>query len=67
MVSFVRASSRPAAYHELRYNDQPGLARLGIDFAPRHQYDEDDVILRESANPFPGGRARFAAPPRSDD
>jgi hypothetical protein len=60
-TSFVRESpARPAAYTELRYNDQTGLARLGIHFAPC--CDEDDTLLRETANPFPGNRA-FATPP----
>jgi hypothetical protein len=60
-TSFVRASAAPAAYTEMRYNDEPGLARLGIHFGPPC-CDEDDTLLRESARPFPGNRA-FAAPP----
>jgi hypothetical protein len=59
LTSFVRLSSRPAGYVELRYNDERGLARLGIHF---HHHGDDDLQLRESANPFPAGRS-FAAPP----
>jgi len=65
-TSFVRASSRPAAYAELRYNDHEGLARLGIHFDWEHHHDGDDLWLRETANPFPAGR-RFASPPPPRD
>jgi len=61
LTSFVRQSSRPAGYAELRYNDERGLARLGIHFH-QHVYDDDDLWQRETANPFPAGRS-FAAPP----
>jgi hypothetical protein len=65
-TTFVRASTRPAAYAELRYNDQAGLARLGIHFDHDHHHDGDDLWLRESAKPFPVGR-RFASPPPPHD
>jgi hypothetical protein len=61
LTSFVRLGSRPAGYAELRYNDERGLARLGIHFH-HHVYDDDDLWQRETANPFPAGRS-FAAPP----
>jgi hypothetical protein len=61
LTTFVRQSSRPAGYAELRYNDERGLARLGITFHPHHDVD-DDLWQRETANPFPAGHS-FAAPP----
>ena len=57
---FVRAGGRPAAIAELRYNDAAGLIALGIPVQPMP--DGDEVMLRETANPFPGDR--FAQPPR---
>jgi hypothetical protein len=57
---FVRAAGRPAAIAELRYNDAAGLIALGIPVQPMP--DGDEVMLRETANPFPGDR--FAQPPR---
>lgn len=57
---FERATHRPVAIAELRYNDAAGLVALGI-----HVHDfpyPDDIGLRETANPFPGDR--FAHPPR---
>jgi hypothetical protein len=56
---FVRAAAKPMAIAELRYNDRSGLAALGIAVAP--QPDEQEVMLRETADPFPG--ERFARPP----
>jgi hypothetical protein len=56
---FVRAAAKPMAIAELRYNDRPGLAALGIPVAPTP--DDQEVMLRETADPFPG--ERFAQPP----
>jgi hypothetical protein len=56
---FVRAAGKPIAIAELRYNDRAGLAALGIAVAPAP--DENEVMLRETADPFPGDR--FARPP----
>jgi hypothetical protein len=57
---FVRAANRPIAIAELRYNDAPGLAALGINVAPLP--DANEIMTRETADPFPGDR--FARPPR---
>lgn len=57
---FVRAGGRPVAIAELRYNDAAGLIALGIPVQPLP--DGDEILLRETANPFPGDR--FAQPPR---
>jgi hypothetical protein len=57
---FVRAPGRPVAIAELRYNDAPGLMGLGI--AVQRLPDAGEVMLRETADPFPGDR--FAQPPR---
>lgn len=57
---FVRAAGKPIAIAELRYNDRAGLAALGIALAPAP--DEGEVMMRETADPFPGDR--FAQPPR---
>jgi len=62
LTTFVRLSSRPTGYAELRYNDERGLARLGIHFHSHYEHDDDDLWQRETANPFPAGRS-FAAPP----
>lgn len=59
---FVRESEMPTATNELRYNDRKGLQALGIRFAPEPVEINDDLELRESADPFPTGR-RFAEPP----
>jgi hypothetical protein len=57
---FVRASDRPVAIAELRYNNASGLMALGI---PIYRTpDDDDLATRESADPFPGDH-RFARPP----
>jgi hypothetical protein len=58
-TKFVRAANRPVAIAELRYNDQAGLMALGIPVAPLP--DDGEIMLRETADPFPGG---FARPPR---
>jgi hypothetical protein len=57
---FVRAGGRPVAIAELRYNDAAGLIALGIPVQPLP--DGDELMVRETANPFPGDR--FAQPPR---
>jgi hypothetical protein len=59
-TKFVRASSKPAAVAELRYNDAAGLTALGIPVQPAP--DTNEVITRETANPFPGDE-HFARPP----
>jgi hypothetical protein len=51
---------QPIAIAELRYNDRAGLAALGIAVAPAP--DEGEIMMRETADPFPGDR--FARPPR---
>jgi hypothetical protein len=56
-VSFVRASSSPAAVLGARYNDRSGLLALGIDVG-----GQDDLDLRESATPFPAEH-HYAQPP----
>jgi hypothetical protein len=56
---FVRAAGKPIAIAELRYNDRAGLAALGIAVAPSP--DENEIMMRETADPFPGDR--FARPP----
>jgi hypothetical protein len=57
---FVRAPGRPVAIAELRYNDTAGLMALGIPVQPVP--DRNEILLRETADPFPGDR--FAQPPR---
>lgn len=57
---FVRASATPIAVAELRYNDTAGLKALGILVDP--EPDQDELMTRETANPFPGDRG-FARPP----
>lgn len=56
---FVRATGKPIAIAELRYNDRSGLTALGIPVSPMP--DEEEIMLRETADPFPGDR--FARPP----
>ena len=59
---FVRANSkRPVAMAELRYNDSEGLRALGIRLQPSP--DEDELMRRETADPFPGD-SHFARPVR---
>ena len=49
---FVRVNAKvPSAMAELRYNDMAGLRALGIRF---DTVDEDEIMTRETANPFPG-------------
>ena len=56
---FVRANpTNPTAYAELRYNDNDGLASLGI--VGGRQVPDDELTRRETAEPFPG----YAQPPR---
>ncbi|HEX7841242.1 MAG TPA: hypothetical protein VF469_27375, partial [Kofleriaceae bacterium] len=57
---FVRAAGRPVAIAELRYNDAAGLMALGIPVHPLP--DTDEIMTRETANPFPGDH--FARAPR---
>jgi hypothetical protein len=57
---FVRAAGRPVAIAELRYNDGAGLTALGINVQPLP--DANEVMTRETADPFPGDD-RFARPP----
>jgi hypothetical protein len=57
---FVRSSDRPVAVAELRYNDVAGLKALGILVEPLP--DTDEIMTRETADPFPGDRG-FARPP----
>jgi hypothetical protein len=57
---FVRASATvPTAVAELRYNDADGLSAMGILVRP--QPDPDEVMRRETADPFPA--SGFATPP----
>jgi hypothetical protein len=58
---FVRASDRPIAVAELRYNDVAGLIALGIPVQPIP--DAGEIMTRETADPFPGD-GRFATAPR---
>ena len=60
-TKFVRASNKPIAVAELRYNDAAGLIALGIPVQPLP--DENEIMLRETADPFPGDDGRFATPP----
>ena len=59
-TKFVRSSDRPVAVAELRYNDTAGLRALGILLDPTP--DADEIMTRETADPFPGDRG-FARPP----
>ena len=56
---FVRATARPIAIAELRYNDAAGLTALGIMLQPLP--DAGEIMTRETADPFPGDR--FARAP----
>ena len=58
---FVRATDRPIAIAELRYNDAAGLTALGIPVQPLP--DEGEIMQRETADPFPGDE-HFSRPPR---
>ena len=57
---FTRSTTRPIAVAELRYNDAAGLMALGIAIQPSP--DENEIMTRETADPFPGDR--FARPAR---
>jgi hypothetical protein len=59
-TKFVRASQKPIAVAELRYNDTAGLIALGIPVQPIP--DPGEIMTRETADPFPGD-GRFATPP----
>ena len=60
-TSFVRANqSRPDFVVEMRYNDQDGLIALGIPLR-HHRVNENEIHLRETANPFP--HSGYSAPP----
>jgi len=61
-TKFVRAANRPIAIAELRYNDVTGLAALGIPVQPAP--DEGEIMLRETADPFPGDNRFSRAPGR---
>ncbi|HEY8143913.1 MAG TPA: hypothetical protein VIG06_14610 [Kofleriaceae bacterium] len=58
---FVRANGKvPVAMAELRYNDAEGLRALGIRLQPTP--DENELMRRETADPFPDSHG-FASPP----
>jgi hypothetical protein len=57
---FVRAADRPIAVAELRYNDVAGLLALGIHAQPLP--DSGEIMMRETADPFPGDRNFSRAP-----
>jgi hypothetical protein len=59
-TQFVRSTTRPIAIAELRYNDAAGLIALGIPVQPSP--DENEIMTRETADPFPGDH--FARPAR---
>jgi hypothetical protein len=60
-VPFERASSRPDALTELRYDDRRGLVARGIRIPPVDgRWEETE--RRDRAEPFP--EARFARPPQ---
>lgn len=62
-VSFARANpTHPVVVLGARYNDRGGLVALGIDVDGCCS-GEDDLSLRQTATPFPGGDRRYAAPP----
>ena len=59
-TQFMRSTTRPIAIAELRYNDAAGLMALGIPVQPMP--DENEIMTRETADPFPGDH--FARPAR---
>jgi hypothetical protein len=68
LVSFERASPRPAALLTVRYDDREGLLAAGVDVDRVRWGRYDEVRLRETAEPFRGSGG-FAQPPpgwRSD-
>jgi hypothetical protein len=58
-VTFARADASPMNVAQVFYDDRDGLIARGIPVHPRDTREED-IDLRESAQPFPG---RFAQPP----
>jgi hypothetical protein len=60
---FVRANAkRPTSFAELRYNNARGLQALGIRLRSTMEVSQEELVIRETADPFPG--TRFAQPPR---
>ncbi|HEY4179848.1 MAG TPA: hypothetical protein VGM90_23565 [Kofleriaceae bacterium] len=59
-TKFERATDRPIAIAELRYNDASGLQALGINVQPLP--DQGEIMTRETADPFPGD-TRFSSRP----
>ncbi|HEY4056865.1 MAG TPA: hypothetical protein VGM39_09655 [Kofleriaceae bacterium] len=59
-TKFERATDRPIAIAELRYNDMAGLTALGINVQPLP--DQGEIMTRETADPFPGD-TRFSSRP----
>jgi hypothetical protein len=61
-TEFARADpSRPSQVVSFRYNDRAGLVALGIVFPQPYASVENDLRLRESADPF--RENHFAQPP----
>jgi hypothetical protein len=60
-VPFYRASSRPEAVFEVRYDDADGLASRGIRAPTRDWRQEEENDRRDRAQPF--SDVRFAQPP----
>lgn len=61
-TTFIRENQSPSSILEMRYNDKAGLRAMGITIPEPQPIEEDDVVLRETATPFPSDR-RFAQPP----
>lgn len=61
-TTFIRENQSPTSTVELRYNDKAGLRAMGIVIHEPREIEDDDVVLRDTATPFPGDR-RFAQPP----
>jgi hypothetical protein len=59
-VPFRRASTRPDAVFEVRYDDADGLAARGMR-VPTRDWRQEENALRDRARPF--SDARFAQPP----
>jgi hypothetical protein len=59
-TKFTRSTTKPIAIAELRYNDASGLIALGIPIQPVP--DQNELMVRETADPFPGDH--FARAPR---
>jgi hypothetical protein len=63
-VEFVRANAyRPSTMLGLRYDDREGLLAMGIDVDGYPPSCASESDLRRTAEPFPAGDRRFAAPP----